>query len=150
MQTLLLSIGLHYDEGVAYGLEGICAVAAARGDAWRAGALCAAAETIRHRIGVFDVEAFTVHLPHLAALRAHDPAAVAAGERAGGELTRRRGRRRRAARGRAGARRRPAHPVVSAGRPLCGGAFSGGAGSGSACRAAPARTRRARHPSPRR
>ena len=43
VQTLLLSIRLHYDEGVAYGLEGLCAVAAARGDAWRAGALAVAA-----------------------------------------------------------------------------------------------------------
>ena len=87
VQTLLLSIRLHYDEGVAYGLEGVCAVAAARGDAYRAGALAVAAAAIRHRIGVFDVEAFTVHTPHLAALRAEDPEGVAAGERAGADLS---------------------------------------------------------------
>jgi predicted ATPase len=85
--TLRLAIRLHYDEGVAYGLEGLCAVAAARGEAWRAGALAAAAGTIRHRIGVFDAEAFTVHTGHLAALRATHPDAVAAGERAGAEFT---------------------------------------------------------------
>ncbi|WP_345801505.1 DUF4062 domain-containing protein [Microbacterium sp. AZCO] len=87
VETLHLSIQLHYDEGVAYGLEGLCAVAAAHGDAWRAGALAKAAETIRHRIGVFDVEAFTVHASHLAALRETDPEGVAAGERAGADLS---------------------------------------------------------------
>ncbi|HWI31465.1 MAG TPA: DUF4062 domain-containing protein [Microbacterium sp.] len=87
VQTLMLSIGLHYDEGVAYGLEGLCAVAAARGDAWRAGAVSVAAAAIRHRIGVFDVEAFTVHTPHLNLLRESDPEGVAAGERAGAELS---------------------------------------------------------------
>ncbi|GAA3633604.1 hypothetical protein GCM10022200_15940 [Microbacterium awajiense] len=87
VRTLMLSIRLHYEEGVAYGLEGLCAVAAARGDAWRAGALATAAETIRHRIGVFDVEAFTVHPAHLARVRAEDPASVAAGEASGRELT---------------------------------------------------------------
>jgi predicted ATPase len=87
VQTLELAIRLHYDEGVAYGLEGLCAVAAARGEAWRAGALAAAAGAIRHRIGVFDAEAFTVHTGYLAALRSTDPDAVAAGEQAGVELS---------------------------------------------------------------
>ncbi len=87
VRTLELAIRLHFDEGVAYGLEGLCAVAAARGDAWRAGALSAAAGAIRHRIGVFDVEAFTVHTAHLAALRDRDPERVAAGERAAADLS---------------------------------------------------------------
>jgi predicted ATPase len=87
VHTLQLAIRLHYDEGLAYGLEGLCAVAAAQGDAWRAGALSAAAAAIRHRIGVFDAEAFTVHTAHLAALRSTDPEAVAAGERAGADLS---------------------------------------------------------------
>ncbi|MGH7291941.1 MAG: hypothetical protein ACREJT_12065, partial [Myxococcota bacterium] len=87
VHTLQLAIQLHYDEGLAYGLEGLCAVAAARGDAWRAGALSAAAGAIRHRIGVFDAEAFTVHTAHLTALRAQDPERVAAGEHAGAELS---------------------------------------------------------------
>ena len=34
---------LHFDEGVAYALEGMCAVAASRGDGWRAGALAVVA-----------------------------------------------------------------------------------------------------------
>ena len=37
--TLGLSARLHYDEGAAYALEGMSAVAASRGDGWRAGAL---------------------------------------------------------------------------------------------------------------
>ncbi|WP_438353825.1 DUF4062 domain-containing protein [Microbacterium sp. CJ88] len=87
VRTLLVSIRLHHEEGIAYGLEGLCAVAAARGDGRRAGLLSAAAAGIRHRIGVFDVEAFTVHTPQLDAMRAADPEAVAAGEREGADLT---------------------------------------------------------------
>jgi predicted ATPase len=85
-QILRLSTRLHFEEGIAYGLEGLCAVAAIRGESWRAGALSAAATQIRHRIGVFDVEAFTVHPLPLAALRERDPEGLAAGERAGVDL----------------------------------------------------------------
>lgn len=87
VRTLLDSLRLHHEEGVAYGLEGLCAVAAARGDARRAGELSAAATTIRHRVGVFDVEAFTVHALSLDAARAKAPALVAEGEASGAELT---------------------------------------------------------------
>ncbi|MCR8671840.1 DUF4062 domain-containing protein [Agrococcus sp. HG114] len=87
IRTLLVSVRLHFEEGVAYGLEGLCAVAAARGDGERAGALSRAADDIRHRIGVFDAEAFSVHTPQLDAIRAADPDGVAAGERRGGELS---------------------------------------------------------------
>jgi tetratricopeptide (TPR) repeat protein len=87
VRTLLLSVQLHYEEGVAYGLEGVCAVAAAHGDGFRAAALAVAAGVIRRRIGIFDVEAFTVHTPYLEILRGRDPDAVAAGEDAGADLT---------------------------------------------------------------
>ena len=87
VHTLLLSIRLHYEEGVAYGLEGVCAVAAAHSEAWRAAALAVAAGEIRRRIGIFDVEAFTVHTPYLEILRGHDPQSVDAGQAAGAELT---------------------------------------------------------------
>ncbi|MFK4837321.1 ATP-binding protein [Microbacterium sp. ZW T2_14] len=87
VHTLLLSIRLHYEEGVAYGLEGVCAVAAAHSEAWRAAALAVAAGEIRRRIGIFDVEAFTVHTPYLEILRGHDPQSVDAGQTAGAELT---------------------------------------------------------------
>jgi hypothetical protein len=87
VRTLLVSIRLHHEEGIAYGLEGLCAVAAERGDGERAGALSAAAAVIRHRIGVFEAEAFQVHTPQLDAAREADPEAVAAGERHGADLT---------------------------------------------------------------
>ena len=87
VDTLLGAVRLHHEEGVAYGLEGLCAVAAARGDGLRAGALSAAAASIRHRVGVFDVEAFMVHALSLDSARAADPDAVAEGERRGAELT---------------------------------------------------------------
>ena len=86
-RTLVDSVKLHHEEGVAYGLEGLCAIAAAHGDARRAGALSAAAAAIRHRIGVFDVEAFTVHALSLDAVRKADPAGVAAGELEGAQMT---------------------------------------------------------------
>jgi hypothetical protein len=87
IRTLRVSIRLHHEEGIAFALEGLCAVAAARGDGERAGTLSAVAAGIRHRIGVFDAEAFRVHTPQLDAIRAVDPVAVATGERRGAELT---------------------------------------------------------------
>ncbi|MDQ2689901.1 MAG: hypothetical protein M3Y29_06475, partial [Chloroflexota bacterium] len=86
-QTLPLAARLHFDDGVAFALEGTCAIAVARGDASRAGALAAVAGSIRQRIGGFDLGAFAVHLPPLAILRESDPEGVAAGERAGAEMT---------------------------------------------------------------
>ena len=85
--TLGLSARLHYEEGAAYALEGICAVAATRGEGWRAGALASVTAAMRQRTGLFDVEGFSVHLAPLAALRETDPESVAAGERAGADMT---------------------------------------------------------------
>ena len=62
-------------------------MAAARGEAERAGTLWAVADGIRQRIGVFDAEAFTVHMPQLDAIRATEPQGVAAGERHGRDLS---------------------------------------------------------------
>jgi len=87
IRTLGVSIRLHYEEGVAYGLEGFCAVAASRAEAERAGVLAGAAHSIRRRIGVFDVEPFTVYAPQLDALRGTAPDAVARGEERGRQLT---------------------------------------------------------------
>ena len=88
---------LHYDEGAQYALEGMSAIAAIQGDAWRAGALAAVTEAIRQRVGVFDVEGFAVNAQPLEAVRESDPEAVAAGERAGRGHEHRRGVRGRAA-----------------------------------------------------
>ncbi|WP_308492898.1 ATP-binding protein [Microbacterium terrisoli] len=85
--TLLDSVHLHFDEGVAYGLEGMSGVAALRDDPERAGLLSAAAAAIRHRIGIFDVDAFTVHLALLDEQRAAHPAAFESAAQRGAELT---------------------------------------------------------------
>ncbi|MDQ7878252.1 DUF4062 domain-containing protein [Microbacterium sp. QXD-8] len=84
--TLTLSIRLHFVDGATYGIEGVCAVAASRGDGWRAGALAAVAAKIRETTGVYDIAGFAVHLEPLAALRAADPDSVEAGTRAGAEM----------------------------------------------------------------
>ena len=85
--TMSLAAQLHYEEGAQYAFEGMSAIAAVRGQAWRAGALAAAATTVRQRVGLFDVDGFAVHLQPLAALRESDPEGVAAGERAGAAMS---------------------------------------------------------------
>jgi predicted ATPase len=85
--TLGLATRVRFVEGIAYGLEGLSGVAAVRGDAWRAGALTGAADEIRQTTGIFDVSGFAVHLPPLDAIRAGDSESVAAGERAGAEMS---------------------------------------------------------------
>jgi predicted ATPase len=85
--ALELAATLHYDEGAQYALEGMSAIAAIQGDAWRAGALAAVTESIRQRVGVFDVEGFAANAQPLAAARESDPEAVAAGERAGADMS---------------------------------------------------------------
>ena len=57
------------------------------GDGWRAGALTVVAQTIRQTTGVFDVAGVAVHEAPLQALRESDPDQVAAGERAGAEMS---------------------------------------------------------------
>jgi hypothetical protein len=59
--SLRLSIGLDHDEGVAYAIEGLSAIAALGGDLDRAGVLAGAAETIRQRVTMFDYPAFVYH-----------------------------------------------------------------------------------------
>jgi predicted ATPase len=86
-RTLLDSVRLHFDEGIAYGLEGLSGVAALRDDPAQAGLLAAAAAAIRHRIGMFDADAFTVHFALLDRLRAQHPDELAAAEQRGAELT---------------------------------------------------------------
>jgi predicted ATPase len=87
IRNLVRSVRLHFAEGVAYGLEALCAVTAVHGQARRAGALAAAAAILRKRIGVFDIESFGVHTEYLERLRERDPDDVAAGEAEGEELS---------------------------------------------------------------
>ena len=60
-ECLTLSARLHHDEGVAYALEGLTAVAAARGDPGRAGTLLGAAQVVRERTGLYNSPSFSFH-----------------------------------------------------------------------------------------
>ncbi|HEX5856805.1 MAG TPA: DUF4062 domain-containing protein [Microbacterium sp.] len=70
VEGLEISAALGHDEGVAYGLEGLTAVAAQEGDAARAGELAGAAESLRQRTGQSNAAAFSFHGPAIEALRA--------------------------------------------------------------------------------
>ena len=76
-------VRLHYEEGITFALDGLSAIAASRGDAWRAGAFAKVAASGRRRTGILDVDGLAVHVAPLAALRESDPDGIAAGERAG-------------------------------------------------------------------
>ena len=79
-QALQLSAGLGHDEGIAYALEGLSAVASLHDDGERAGVLSAAAAAMRHRVAAFDSPRFVYHLQFLEACRERDPDLVAAAE----------------------------------------------------------------------
>ncbi|WP_175525188.1 DUF4062 domain-containing protein [Microbacterium sp. cf046] len=64
------SLILRHEEGIAYGLEGLSAIAATRGQAERAGVLAGAAGAIRKRAAVFDAPVFVFHTRYLEALAA--------------------------------------------------------------------------------
>ncbi|MEU1971653.1 DUF4062 domain-containing protein [Microbacterium sp. NPDC019599] len=74
------SMRLAHEEGIAYGLEGLCAIAALRGDVERAGVLAGAATAMRKRVATFDTPDFVYHTRYVAALvpdPADDPAGAA-------------------------------------------------------------------------
>ncbi|WP_425845396.1 ATP-binding protein [Agrococcus sp. TSP3-2-1] len=84
--ALETSIALHHDEGIAYGLEGLAALAAERDEVDRAGVLAGAAAGIRKRAAFFDVPAFVFHTRYLDALAERsDAAALRAAEERGRE-----------------------------------------------------------------
>jgi predicted ATPase len=60
-ESLALSARQGHDEGVAYGLEGLVAIAAASGDRRRAGILLGAAEARRDATGLYNAPAFSFH-----------------------------------------------------------------------------------------
>ncbi|GAA1929552.1 BTAD domain-containing putative transcriptional regulator [Microbacterium aoyamense] len=80
------SLRLRHDEGVAYGIEGISAIASANGDLESAGVLVGAADAIRRRVAVFDVPAFIFHDRYLD--EAIGVAGAGAAERAAAALAR--------------------------------------------------------------
>ncbi|NNC12279.1 DUF4062 domain-containing protein [Planctomonas sp. JC2975] len=64
-----VSATLGHLEGAAYGIEGLCAIAAARGNAERAGILAGAAQELRQKSGMYDAPMFVYHPRYLAPLR---------------------------------------------------------------------------------
>ena len=72
--SLRLSIDLDHDEGVAYAIEGLSAIAALNGDLERAGVLSGAAETIRQRVTMFDLSKFVYHTGFLVRAATDDAA----------------------------------------------------------------------------
>ncbi|MFH8253303.1 ATP-binding protein, partial [Microbacterium sp. B2969] len=87
LESLSGSVALRHEEGIAYCLEGLSAVAARRRDARRAGLLAGAAASIRARTAAIEPAVFVYHLRFLDGLRSTDAAAeLAAAEVEGGEL----------------------------------------------------------------
>ncbi|SDH61921.1 ATP-binding protein [Microbacterium pygmaeum] len=68
-ESLDMSIALRHDEGVVYGLEGLTAIHAARGDADGVGLLIGAAQRLRRRTGTVNPAGFELYAPAVAALR---------------------------------------------------------------------------------
>lgn len=64
-----VSATLGHLEGAAYGIEGLCAIAALRGQAERAGVLAGAAQEMRKKSGMYDAAAFVYHPAYLEPLR---------------------------------------------------------------------------------
>ena len=60
-ESLALSARQGHDEGVAYGLEGLVAIAAASADVRRAGILLGAAEARRDATGLYNAPVFSFH-----------------------------------------------------------------------------------------
>ncbi|MBW8871890.1 MAG: DUF4062 domain-containing protein [Leifsonia sp.] len=86
--SVTLSTSLGHIEGIAYGLEGLAAVAALAGDVDRAGRLAGAAHALRERSGTHNGPTFTFHQRYLDRLAAVTPAGrLAAAVAEGRELT---------------------------------------------------------------
>ena len=60
-QSLSIAARLAHDDGVAYGLEGLVAIAASTGRIARAGRLLGAAERLREESGLYNAPAFSFH-----------------------------------------------------------------------------------------
>ncbi|MET3768229.1 putative ATPase [Marisediminicola sp. UYEF4] len=73
-ESLATSAALGHAEGVAYGLEGLIAIAAAEGEIQRAGRLLRAAEALRRQTGLYNATSFSFHQHYLAPILAGDDA----------------------------------------------------------------------------
>lgn len=87
-RSVTVSAALGHVEGLAYGLEGMVAIAAIAGDVDRAGRLAGAARALRERSGLHNGPTFTFHQKYLDRLTvAGDGAALDAAIAAGRELS---------------------------------------------------------------
>ncbi|HQZ00649.1 MAG TPA: DUF4062 domain-containing protein [Propionicimonas sp.] len=86
-QSVRLSGGMGMEGGVADGLEGLSAIAAARNQTELAGLLSGAAAALRQRLGFFEVAAFVFHERYLDTVRELDPATFESAQARGRELT---------------------------------------------------------------
>ncbi|WP_314505866.1 DUF4062 domain-containing protein [uncultured Microbacterium sp.] len=75
-EALDMSLAMRHDEGIAYGLQGLTGIRAARGDASQTGLLLGAAQRLRRRTGLVNTAGFTLEGPFVAALREHGGAAA--------------------------------------------------------------------------
>jgi predicted ATPase len=75
-RSVTVSAGIGHSEGIAFGLEGMVAVAASTGDASRAGLLAGAAQALRERSGTHNGPTFTFHRRYLDRLLAGPSAAL--------------------------------------------------------------------------
>ncbi len=85
--SVYLSNNLTMEGGVTDGLEGLSAIAAARGQVERAGRLAGAAAALRQRLGLYEVPAFVFHERYLDAVRSTDADLLEAALAHGRELT---------------------------------------------------------------
>lgn len=74
-ESLAISARLGHDEGIAYGLEGLVAVAATAGDIRRAGLLLGASQCLREQKGLYNAPTFSFHQASVAPILASDSAA---------------------------------------------------------------------------
>lgn len=77
-EAMRMSMELDHDEGIAYAIEGLSAIASLRGDAESAGVLAGAAESTRERLTMFDAPQFVFHLRYLSAAPGDDQAVAEA------------------------------------------------------------------------
>lgn len=74
--SVTISAAVGHPEGIAYGLEGMVAVAALAGDGVRAGRLAGAAQALRERSGLHNGPTFSFHRRYLDALLSGPEAAL--------------------------------------------------------------------------
>ncbi|MET0828742.1 MAG: hypothetical protein ABWY26_04420 [Microbacterium sp.] len=84
-EALDTSLAMRHDEGIAYGLEGLAAIRAARRDAEHTGLLLGAAQRLRRRTGLMNPAGLSLYSPLVDTLResgrsAALDAAIAVGE----------------------------------------------------------------------